>query len=66
MDLIQSALRLDFANPAFEIRTPIVQMTKKDSMELGYKLGVLEFLLEDTITCYEGIVSIPTASKFLT
>jgi 7-cyano-7-deazaguanine synthase len=55
MDLIQSALRLDFANLAFEIRTPIVQMTKKESMELGYKLGVLEFLLENTITCYEGI-----------
>lgn len=55
MDLIQSALRLDFADPAFEIRTPIVSMTKKETMELGYKLGVLEFLLENTITCYEGI-----------
>ena len=55
MDIVQSALRLDFADPSFEIRTPIVSMTKKDTMELGYKLGVLEYLLETTVTCYEGI-----------
>ncbi len=55
MDLIQSALRLDFADAAFEIRTPLVSMTKKETMELGHKLGVLEFLLENTVTCYEGI-----------
>lgn len=55
MDLIQAALRLDFNNPLFEIRTPLVSMTKKETMELGYRLGVLEFLLETTVTCYEGI-----------
>jgi 7-cyano-7-deazaguanine synthase len=55
MDLIQAALRLDFAHPQFEIRTPLVTMTKKETMELGDKLGVLEFLLENTITCYEGL-----------
>lgn len=55
MDLIQSALRMDFADPAFEIRTPIIQLTKKETMELGWKLGHLEYLLENTITCYEGI-----------
>jgi len=55
MDLIEAALRLDFANPQFEIRTPLIQMTKKESMDLGYGLGVLEYLLETTITCYEGV-----------
>ncbi len=55
MDLIQSSLRLDFANPSFEIRTPLVSMTKKETMELGHSLGVLEYLLETTVTCYEGI-----------
>ncbi len=54
MDLIQAALRLDFAQPDFEIRTPLVAMTKSQSMELGASLGVLEYLLEETITCYEG------------
>jgi 7-cyano-7-deazaguanine synthase len=55
MDLIEKALRLDFADSKFEIRTPLVKLNKKESMELGQKLGVLEYLLENTITCYEGI-----------
>ena len=55
MDIIQEALRLDFADPSFEIRTPLVQMNKKETMELGHSLGVLPYLLEKTITCYEGI-----------
>jgi 7-cyano-7-deazaguanine synthase len=55
MDIIQSALRLDFSDPSFDIRTPLVKMNKKESMELGQKLGVLEYLLEKTVTCYEGI-----------
>ncbi len=55
MDLIQSALRLDFNDPSFEIRTPLVHMTKKETLEVGLKLGVVEYLLESTISCYEGI-----------
>ena len=55
MDLIQAALRMDFADETFEIRTPLVKMTKRDTMEFGYHLGVLAYLLEETITCYEGI-----------
>lgn len=55
MDLIQAALRMDFADPTFEIRTPFVKMNKKETMELGYELGVLEYLLETTVTCYEGV-----------
>lgn len=55
MDIIQEALRMDFADPTFEIRTPLVLMNKKETMDLGYELGVLEYLVENTITCYEGI-----------
>jgi 7-cyano-7-deazaguanine synthase len=55
MDIVQSALRMDFSDEKFEIRTPLVNMTKKETMELGYELGVLEYLLETTITCYEGV-----------
>ncbi len=54
MDLIQSALRLDFNDVTFEVRTPLVRMTKAQTMELGDTLGVLPFLLEETVTCYEG------------
>jgi 7-cyano-7-deazaguanine synthase len=55
MDIIQAALRFDFDNPNFEIKTPIVYMTKKQTMELGYQMGILQFLLETTITCYNGV-----------
>lgn len=55
MDLIEKALRMDFNDPGFEIRTPLVKMNKRDTMELGMKLGCLEYLLETTVTCYEGI-----------
>ena len=55
MDVIQTALRMDFADPTFEIRTPLISMNKKETMELGLKLGVIEYLLESTISCYEGI-----------
>lgn len=55
MDIIQAALRLDFDRSDFEIKTPLVYMNKKETMDLGYELGVLEFLLENTLSCYEGI-----------
>lgn len=55
MDLVEAALRLDFDDEEFKIETPLVKMTKKETMELGFKLGVLEYLLEETITCYEGV-----------
>jgi 7-cyano-7-deazaguanine synthase len=55
MDFVQAALRMDFDDSSFEIRTPLVKMNKKETMELGHKLGVLEYLLETTVTCYEGI-----------
>jgi len=58
MDIIQAALRMDFDNPTFDIKTPIIYMTKKQTMNLAYQMGILQFLLENTITCYEGIMGI--------
>lgn len=55
MDLQQQILRLDLDDPAFEIRTPLVHMTKKETMEVAFELGVLYYLIEETITCYEGL-----------
>ena len=55
MDIVEQALRMDFADPKFEIRTPLVKMNKKETMEVSLKLGVLPYLLEKTITCYEGL-----------
>lgn len=58
MDIVQAALRMDFDNDKFEIKTPIVYMTKKQTMELGYEMGVLQYLLDTTITCYNGVMGI--------
>lgn len=56
IDLLQEILRIDLNNPLFEIRTPLVKMSKKETMEVAYELGVLEFLLNETVTCYEGML----------
>ncbi|MGK0182784.1 MAG: 7-cyano-7-deazaguanine synthase [Halioglobus sp.] len=55
MDLMEQILRMDLDDPEFTIRTPLVKMTKKETMEFAYKLGLLEYLLEETITCYKGV-----------
>lgn len=55
MDKMQEILRLDFDDQNFEIRTPLVFLTKKQTMEKALELGVLEFLLKETVSCYEGI-----------
>lgn len=55
MDLMQEVLRLDLDDPSFSIITPIVDLTKKQTLQIAQKLGVLEYLLEETVTCYEGI-----------
>lgn len=55
MDLLQQLLRLDFADEQFEIVTPVVYMTKLETMELADSLGVLPYLYQETISCYNGI-----------
>ncbi|PHQ82544.1 MAG: 7-cyano-7-deazaguanine synthase QueC [Coxiella sp. (in: Bacteria)] len=55
MDLMQQILRLDLDSNTFEIRTPVVKMTKCETLEVAYDMGMLAYLLENTVTCYEGI-----------
>jgi 7-cyano-7-deazaguanine synthase len=55
MDLMQKILCIDLGHQNFEIITPIIAMTKSQTMQMAYELGVLEYLLENTISCYEGI-----------
>lgn len=55
MDLMEQILRIDLDEPQFRIQTPLVKMTKKETLELARELGVLDYLLAETITCYEGI-----------
>ncbi len=55
MDLMQHILRLDLDDPAFEIKTPLVHLTKKQTLFLAYNQGILGYLLNETISCYEGV-----------
>ena len=54
MDLQEKILRIDLDDPEFEIRTPLVAMTKVQTLAVAEDLGVLQQLLDWTITCYEG------------
>ncbi len=55
MDLMQQILRIDLCDPEFEILTPVVGLNKKQTLELADSLGILDYLLKNTITCYNGI-----------
>ncbi len=54
-DALEKILQVDFDNKNFQIKTPVVKMNKLETMELADSLGILDFLIEHTITCYEGI-----------
>ncbi len=55
IDSVQTVLRLDLRDPLFSIQTPLIAMSKAETMELAHSLGVLDYLLEHTVTCYNGI-----------
>jgi len=40
----------------FVIHTPLIRMGKKETWELAHRLGVLDIIVHETVTCYEGIV----------
>jgi len=55
MDMMEEILRIDLDNSGFEIRTPLVKMTKEETIVLAFELGILDYLILNTITCYHGI-----------
>lgn len=55
MDKMQEILRLDLDSKTFVIETPLVRLTKLESLYLADELGVLVYLLETTISCYRGV-----------
>lgn len=54
-DLMEKILRIDLGTDDFWIHTPLVDMTKKQTLDLAAELNALEFILENSITCYEGV-----------
>lgn len=55
MDLKEEILRIDLADPFFKIYTPLVNLKKSQTLEIAKDLGILDYLLKETITCYEGV-----------
>ncbi len=55
MNLKEQILRIDLDNPFFVVRTPLVFMSKAESLQVAKDLGVLEYLLKETLTCYAGV-----------
>lgn len=56
MDLMEQILRLDLSNERFEIRTPLVKMTKRETWAWADKMDLMDYLWENTASCYEGVL----------
>ncbi|MBN1409749.1 MAG: 7-cyano-7-deazaguanine synthase QueC [Spirochaetales bacterium] len=52
----QAALNLatDFEDNSVVIHTPLMWLTKAEEFRLAEELGCLDFIIEETVTCYEG------------
>lgn len=40
----------------FRVVTPLMDLTKKQTWELADRLGVLDYVVEKTLTCYNGVI----------
>ncbi len=54
-DLMEQVLRIDLGTENFWVHTPLVDMTKKETLVLAESLHELKFILENSITCYDGV-----------
>ena len=55
IDAVEAVVRLDLQDPSFSIQTPLVSLSKAETLKIASSLGVLEYLLEHTVTCYNGL-----------
>ena len=46
-------LAMDYA---FRVHTPLMGLTKEETWALADRLGVLEYVAEHTLTCYNGVI----------
>jgi len=52
---MEEILRIDLGNDHFKILTPLASSGKLQTIQIAHEEGILPYLLENTITCYEGI-----------
>ena len=55
IDAVEAVVRLDLRDPTFSIQTPLIELSKAQTLSLASARGALDFLLEHTVTCYEGL-----------
>jgi 7-cyano-7-deazaguanine synthase len=55
IDAVQAVVRLDLRSPEFSIQTPLIDRTKAQTLEIAASLNALEYLLEHTVSCYNGL-----------
>ena len=55
IDAVQAVIRLDLSDPSFSVQTPLIQMSKAETLEVANSLGALEYLLDQTVSCYNGL-----------
>jgi 7-cyano-7-deazaguanine synthase len=56
VDRVEEVIRLDYPEHRLSIRTPLIRHTKAESLSVAKSLGVLDFLLEATVSCYRGVL----------
>ena len=56
IDLLEQILRIDLDRADFCIKTPIIDSTKLETVQLAHELGILQYLIDHTVTCYEGLM----------
>lgn len=54
VDALEAAIRLGMDFPELSIKTPLMYLSKAATFELAERLGVLDDVLENTHTCYQG------------
>lgn len=55
IDAVENVVRQDLQDPTFSIQTPLVSLSKAQTLEMASSLGALDYLLEHTVTCYNGV-----------
>ena len=55
IDAVEAVVRLDLRDPTFSIQTPLIDLSKAQTLGIASRFGALDFLLEHTITCYNGL-----------
>jgi 7-cyano-7-deazaguanine synthase len=49
-------LATDFTDGGIRIHTPLMWLSKAEEFRMAEKLGCLDFILEETVTCYNGVM----------